>query len=64
MGYRTEVVEFVSPEHTARNLMIRAIEGLPVGEPAFVNEYREMKRFWNVTPYLETLLRSSHAWPV
>ncbi len=64
MGYRTEVVEFVSPEHTARNLMIRAIAGLPVGEPAFVNEYREMKRFWNVTPYLETLLRSSHAWPV
>ena len=64
MGYRTEVVEFVSPEHTARNLMIRAIAGLPIGEPVFVNEYREMKRFWNVTPYLETLLRSSHAWPV
>lgn len=64
MGYRTDVVEFVSPEHTARNLMIRAVGGLPVGDPAFVNEYREMKRFWNVTPYIETSLRSSHKWPV
>jgi hypothetical protein len=56
MGYRTDVVEFVSPEHTARNLMIRAVRGAPVGEPAFVNEYRGMKRFWNVTPYIEQAL--------
>ena len=27
VGYRTDVVEFVSPEHTARNLMIRAVRG-------------------------------------
>ena len=53
MGYRTDVVEFVSPEHTARNLMIRAVRGAPVGEPAFVAEYLEMKRFWGVTPYIE-----------
>jgi hypothetical protein len=56
MGYRTEVVEFISTEHTARNLMIRAIRGLPVGEPAFVTEYLEMKRFWGVTPYIEGAL--------
>ena len=53
MGYRTDVVEFVSTEHTARNLMIRAVRGLPVGEPAFVREYLEMKQFWGVTPYIE-----------
>ncbi|QDU20440.1 methyltransferase [Urbifossiella limnaea] len=56
MGYRTDVVEFVSPEHTARNLMIRATSGLPVGDPTFVAEYRELCRFWGVTPYLETAL--------
>jgi SAM-dependent methyltransferase len=53
MGYRTEVVEFISSEHTARNLMIRAVHALPSGEPGPVQEYLEMKRFWGVTPYIE-----------
>jgi hypothetical protein len=56
MGYRTDVVEFVSPEHTARNLMIRAVRGLPSGDPAFAHEYRELKRFWGITPYIEKAL--------
>lgn len=56
VGYRTDVVEFVSPEHTARNLMIRAVGGLPVGEPAFVEDYSAMKQFWGVTPYIEPAL--------
>jgi SAM-dependent methyltransferase len=56
MGYRTDVVEFVSAEHTARNLMIRAVRGLPPGDAAHVAEYLEMKRFWGVTPYVERLL--------
>lgn len=56
MGYRTDVVEFVSPEHTARNLMIRAVRGLPSGDPAFVAEYRELCRFWGVVPYIEAAL--------
>jgi hypothetical protein len=56
MGYRTEVVEFISPEHTARNLMIRAVRGAPAGEAAFVREYQDMKRFWNATPFIETAL--------
>jgi hypothetical protein len=56
MGYRTDVVEFVSTEHTARNLMIRAIHGLQPGEAGHVAEYRAMKEFWGVTPYIETAL--------
>lgn len=56
MGYRTDVVEFVSPEHTARNLMIRAVRGLPPGDSAFVAEYRDLRQFWGVTPYIETAL--------
>jgi hypothetical protein len=56
MGYRTDVVEFVSPEHTARNLMIRAVRSASVGEPSFLSEYRELRRFLGVTPYLEQIL--------
>ena len=61
MGYRTDVVEFVSPEHTARNLMIRAVRGAAVGEPGFVAEYVGLKRFWGVTPYIETALGEQFA---
>jgi SAM-dependent methyltransferase len=56
MGYRTDVVEFISTEHTARNLMLRAVRGAPVGEAVFVREYLEMRRFWGVSPYIEGML--------
>jgi len=56
MGYRTEIVEFVGTEHTARNLMIRAVRGSSSCASEDAREYLEMKRFWNVTPYIEKLL--------
>ncbi len=56
MGYSTEVVQFVSSEHTAKNLMIRAVRTQKVGETKFVQEYNELKAFWKVTPYLEHAL--------
>jgi hypothetical protein len=59
MGYRTDVVEFISPEHTGRNLMIRAVRGAPLGDVDLVNEYVAMRRFWGVTPYLEGALGES-----
>lgn len=56
LGYRTDVVEFISSEHTARNLMIRAVKTASPGEQQFVDEYNALKAAWGVTPYLETLL--------
>jgi hypothetical protein len=56
MGYQTEVVQFVSSEHTAKNLLIRAVRSAKAGETKFVQEYNELKAFWKVTPYLEELL--------
>ncbi len=56
MGYRTDVVEFVDIEHTARNVMIRAVRGGPAGDRAVVDEYLEMRRFLGVTPYIERAL--------
>ncbi len=55
MGYRTDVTQFVPIEHTARNLMIRAVKtSQPVER--WVEQYQKLKLFWNVTPYLEKLL--------
>jgi len=59
MGYRTEVVEFVSSEHTARNLMIRALRTGVMADGRHLREYQELKTFWGVTPYLEALLGSA-----
>jgi len=56
MGYRADIVEFISTEHTARNLMIRAVKSTNPGDAGFVQEYIQMKSFWQVTPYLEQLL--------
>lgn len=56
MGYQTEVIQFVDPEHTAKNLLLRARRGPAPGDARFVREYRELKELWQVTPALETLL--------
>ena len=56
MGYRTDVTQFVPIEHTAKNLMIRAVKTSPPGSLRWVEEYKNLKTFWQVTPYLERLL--------
>lgn len=56
MGYRAEVLEFVPIEHTPKNLMIRAVYTTAPPTAAQVAEYRALKAYWGVTPYLETLL--------
>lgn len=56
LGYRADVVEFVAPEHTDKNLMIRAVRRVHNSNVGAIKEYLELKHFWGVTPYLETLL--------
>jgi SAM-dependent methyltransferase len=56
MGYNTDVVEFVSPEHTDKNLMIRAVRRTQRDKVRYIQEYNDLKKYWGVTPYLETLL--------
>jgi SAM-dependent methyltransferase len=57
-GYRAEVIQFVSPEHTDKNLMIRAVRSGGSGSEELRREYGELKRLFRVTPYLESLLPS------
>ncbi|HAV78873.1 MAG TPA: methyltransferase [Anaerolineae bacterium] len=61
MGYRTDVTQFVPIEHTAKNLMIRSMRTAHVGNERWVDEYRNLKSFWRVTPYLERLLGGEYA---
>ena len=60
MGYRTDVTQFVPIEHTAKNLMIRSVKTSPPGNARWVEEYRNLKSFWQVTPYLEKLLGETY----
>lgn len=60
MGYRTDVTQFVPIEHTAKNLMIRSVKTSSPGNNRWVEEYRNLKAFWHVTPYLEKLLDDSY----
>jgi hypothetical protein len=55
-GYRCDVVQFVSPEHTAKNLMIRATRTGRAGDPVAIEEYVRLRDFLGVTPYLERVL--------
>ena len=56
LGYRVRILEFVSPEATARNIMLRAVSGVRKGNPDVVDEYLDMRDEWRVTPALERLL--------
>jgi SAM-dependent methyltransferase len=56
LGYRTEVIQFVDTEHTAKNVMIRAEKTGQPGNPRAVQEYLALKQMWGVTPRLEVLL--------
>ena len=56
LGYKVQVIEFVSPAATARNLMLRCEYGVKAGQPGPVGEYLELRDGWQVTPWLETRL--------
>ena len=55
MGYSTQIVEFIDMEHTAKNLLIRAVKTGRIPKDA-VEEFKRFKEFWQVKPHLEKLL--------
>ena len=54
LGFRVHVIEFVSADATARNILIKAEFCVKPGQIAAVNEYLALRDFWKVTPWLET----------
>ena len=66
MGYKVDIVEFISPEATARNVMLRAEKRQPgpAAETATARglaEYSRLREEWGVTPAVERLL--GDRWP-
>ncbi|NUT55445.1 MAG: SAM-dependent methyltransferase [Thermoleophilia bacterium] len=57
-GYRTQLVEFVPLEHTAKNVLIRAARGRPAGEETR-REYEELRDSLGLEPTLERLLSAA-----
>ena len=57
-GYRTQLVEFVPLEHTAKNVLIRAVRGAPAG-PEARRSYEELRDSLGLAPALERLLSVS-----
>ena len=55
-GYQAEVIEFIDPEHTAKNLMIRAEKSPNVNRLDAATEYLRLREFWGVQPSIELLL--------
>ena len=56
LGFKTQVVEFVSPDATARNILLRAEYGVKPGQGGTVSEYLNLRDYWHVVPWLETRL--------
>jgi chorismate mutase len=56
LGYRVDIVEFIGGEHTARNIMIRAVKTGAAVQSLDKERYEKMVKDWNVTPYLAKLL--------
>ena len=57
LGYRVDVIEFVSSEHTAKNLMIRAVRSPSDARARRARrEYEDLAGRWGVEPALERLL--------
>lgn len=55
-GYRAEAIEFISGEHTPRNLMIRAVKTGAIATDEDKSRYSEMIALWQVKPALAALL--------
>lgn len=57
VGYRVDVIEFVSAEHTAKNVMLRAVRSpSPARARRAAAEFAELRDRWGVDPAIERLL--------
>lgn len=62
LGYKVQMLEFVDPEHTPKNLLIRAVrteqQGLSMKK---WEQYEQFRQFLNISPSLEHML--AERWP-
>ena len=56
LGYRVDIVEFIGGEHTARNILIRAVFTGAKPSQIEIARYEELLKQWQIKPYLAKLL--------
>jgi hypothetical protein len=56
LGYRVDIVEFIGGEHTARNILIRAVFTGAGPSPLDKERYLQLLAQWQIKPYLAKLL--------
>jgi len=56
LGYRVDIVEFIGGEHTARNILIRAVKTNQGSSNIDKDRYQQMLSQWQIKPYLAKLL--------
>ncbi len=58
-GYTVQVLEFIALEHTAKNLLLRAVKrpGQPQVQPPSA-EYEAFRDFWHIHPHMEAALQA------
>jgi len=57
LGYRVDIVEFIGGEHTARNILIRAVKTDAQSTAIEKLRYEQLLTQWQIKPYLSTLLK-------
>ena len=57
MGYKVSMIEFTPLEHTSKNIMIKAVKGMPYKklQQKAADEYSRLKEFYNVNPAIDML---------
>ncbi|MSO26240.1 MAG: SAM-dependent methyltransferase [Candidatus Nanopelagicaceae bacterium] len=56
LGFRVDIVEFIGGEHTARNILIRAVKTGAVPSDLDKQRFQQMINDWQIKPYLAQLL--------
>lgn len=53
-GYRTQLLEFIDPEHTPKNVLIRAVSGRGTDDlEQLRQDYEGLRDFLSISPYME-----------
>ena len=63
-GYSVQILEFIALEHTAKNLLIRAVRrGGKAGPQPPSAEYEAFRDFWHLRPHMEAALKGRFSSP-
>lgn len=54
-GYKVQIMEFITLEHTAKNVMLRCskVEKTQAQRTLALKDYQNFSKEWNISPYLE-----------